>query len=68
MPARECRHVISALVANRPGVLARVVSLFSARGFNIESLNVGETENPQWSRMTIAVPGDDRIIDQIPGR
>ncbi|MDR2390125.1 MAG: acetolactate synthase small subunit [Planctomycetota bacterium] len=65
MPVRECRHVISALVANRPGVLARVVSLFSARGFNIESLNVGETENPQWSRMTIAVSGDDRIIDQI---
>ena len=65
MPTRECRHVISAVVANRPGVLARVVSLSSARGFNIESLNVGETENPQWSRMTIAVSGDDRIIDQI---
>jgi acetolactate synthase-1/3 small subunit len=65
MQTRDCRHVISAVVANRPGVLARVVSLFSARGFNIESLNVGETENPQWSRMTIAVSGDDWIIDQI---
>ncbi|MDR1535396.1 MAG: acetolactate synthase small subunit [Planctomycetota bacterium] len=65
MPAREKRHIISAVVENRPGVLARVVSLFSARGFNIESLNVGETENPRWSRMTIAVSGDDGIIEQI---
>ena len=65
MSAREKRHIISAVVENRPGVLARVVSLFSARGFNIERLNVGETENPRWSRMTIAVSGDDGIIEQI---
>lgn len=59
------RHLISVLVENNPGVLARIVSLFSARGFNIESLNVGETENPQYSRMTITVSGDAQIIEQI---
>lgn len=59
------RHLISVLVENNPGVLARIVSLFSARGFNIESLNVGETENPRFSRMTITVSGDDQIIEQI---
>ncbi len=59
------RHLISVLVGNQPGVLARIVSLFSARGFNIESLNVGETENPQFSRMTITVSGDDQIIEQV---
>ncbi len=62
---RENRHIISAVVENKPGVLARIASLFSARGFNIESLNVGETEDPQWSRMTITVTGDDRILEQI---
>ena len=59
------RHIISAVVANRPGVLARVAGLFSARGFNIESLAVGETENPERSRMTIAVSGDDLVLEQI---
>ena len=59
------RHIISAQVANRPGVLARVAGLFSARGFNIESLAVGETENPERSRMTIAVSGDDQVLEQI---
>ncbi len=59
------RHIISAVVANRPGVLARVAGLFSARGFNIESLAVGETENPERSRMTIAVSGDDQVLEQI---
>ncbi|MDR1519289.1 MAG: acetolactate synthase small subunit [Planctomycetota bacterium] len=65
MPEIGKRHIISAVVENQPGVLARVASLFSARGFNIESLNVGETENPLWSRMTISLSGDDRIIEQI---
>lgn len=59
------RHIISAVVENRPGVLARIASLISARGFNIESLNVGETENPQWSRMTISVSGDEQILEQV---
>lgn len=59
------RHVISAVVENKPGVLARIASLFCARGFNIDSLNVGETDNPQWSRMTITVTGDDQILEQI---
>ncbi|MCC8189991.1 MAG: acetolactate synthase small subunit, partial [Planctomycetes bacterium] len=59
------RHIISAVVENKPGVLARIASLFCARGFNIESLNVGETENPQWSRMTITVTGDRHILEQV---
>lgn len=59
------RHIISAMVENKPGVLARIASLFSARGFNIESLNVGETENSQWSRMTITVSGDKRVLEQV---
>ncbi len=59
------RHVISALVRNKPGVLARVAGLFSARGFNIESLAVGETEDPDVSRMTVVVPGDDAILEQV---
>jgi len=59
------RHVISALVANKPGVLAHVAGLFSARGFNIESLAVGETERPEFSRMTIVVSGDEAILEQV---
>ncbi len=59
------KHIISALVANKPGVLARVSGLFSARGFNIESLAVGETENPELSRMTIVVGGDETILEQV---
>jgi acetolactate synthase-1/3 small subunit len=59
------RHVISALVENKPGVLARIVGLFSARGFNIESLTVGETENPEVSRMTVVVGGDESILEQV---
>ena len=59
------RHIISAVVENKPGVLARIASLFCARGFNIESLNVGETESSQWSRMTITVSGDTHILEQI---
>jgi acetolactate synthase I/III small subunit len=59
------RHVINALVQNKPGVLARIVGLFSARGFNIESLVVGETEDPDVSRMTVTVGGDDKILEQV---
>ena len=59
------RHIFFVLVENRSGVLARVAGLFSARGFNIESLSVAETEDPQVSRMTIVVPGDNRIMDQV---
>lgn len=59
------RHMITALVRNKPGVLARVVGLFSARGFNIESLAVGETEDPEVSRMTVVVPGDEQILEQV---
>ena len=59
------RHIISALVRNKPGVLARVSGLFSARGFNIESLAVGQTESPDVSRMTVVVPGDDAILEQV---
>ncbi|MDR2519271.1 MAG: acetolactate synthase small subunit [Spirochaetaceae bacterium] len=59
------QHVVSALVENRPGTLSRVSGLFSRRGYNIDSLTVGETENPSISRMTIAVTGDDPVIEQI---
>lgn len=59
------RHTLAVLVENNPGVLARVAGLFSRRGFNIESLAVGETENPAISRMTIVVAGDDRVLEQV---
>ena len=59
------KHIISALVANRPGVLAHMAGLFSARGFNIDSLAVGETEQPEFSRMTIVVAGDETILEQV---
>ncbi|MFH0938940.1 MAG: acetolactate synthase small subunit [Planctomycetota bacterium] len=59
------RHVISALVRNVPGLLAQVANLFAARGYNIESLTVGETEWPNFSRMTITVHGDEAIIDAL---
>ncbi len=59
------KHVISALVENEPGVLAHVAGMFAARGYNIDSLVVGRTENPAVSRMTIVAKGDDRIIEQI---
>jgi acetolactate synthase-1/3 small subunit len=58
-------HTITALVENRPGVLARVSGLFSRRGFNIESLAVSITEDPSVSRMTIVVGGDQRSLEQI---
>ena len=59
------RHIISIEVENRFGILARITSLFSARGFNIDSLAVGETEDPTVSRVTMVVPGDDQIIEQV---
>lgn len=59
------RHAISVLVENKAGVLARIANLFSARGYNIDSLAVGETEDPSISRMTIIVRGDERILEQI---
>jgi acetolactate synthase-1/3 small subunit len=59
------RHTISALVKNEFGVLSRVAGLFSARGFNIESLTVAETLDPKLSRMTIVTEGNDQIVEQI---
>ena len=59
------KHTISVLVENHFGVLTHVAGLFSARGFNIDSLAVGETHDPTVSRMTIVVHGDDRIVEQI---
>ncbi len=59
------RHTISVLVENKFGVLSRVSGLFSGRGFNIESLSVGETIDPAVSLMTIVTTGDDRIVEQI---
>lgn len=59
------KHTISITVANKFGVLARVSGLFSSRGYNIDSLTVGETQDPSISRMTIVVKGDDRILEQV---
>ncbi len=59
------RHTISVLVENKAGVLARIANLFSARGYNIDSLAVGETEDQSISRMTIIARGDERIVEQI---
>jgi acetolactate synthase-1/3 small subunit len=59
------KHTLAILVENKPGVLTRVAGLFSRRGFNIESLAVGVTENPDTSRITIVVSGDDNILEQV---
>jgi len=59
------RHVLSALVQNQPGVLAQVSGMLASRGFNIDSLAVGATEEPQLSRMTFVVNGDDNVLDQV---
>jgi acetolactate synthase-1/3 small subunit len=59
------RHVITVLVDNEPGVLSRISSLFSGRGFNIESLNVAETLDASISRMTLVTRGNEQIIEQI---
>lgn len=59
------KHTISVLVENHFGVLARVSSMFSTRGYNINSLCVGETEDSRYSRMTVVVRGDDNVLSQI---
>lgn len=61
----EKEYTLSALVENKSGVLAHIAGLFSGRGFNITGLSVGETENPEYSRMTIVVKGDDKVVEQI---
>ena len=59
------RHVLSALVQNQPGVLAHISGMLASRGFNIESLAVGETEHRNLSRMTFVIFGDDAVLDQV---
>ncbi|PNR92768.1 acetolactate synthase small subunit [Petrotoga sp. 9PWA.NaAc.5.4] len=59
------RHILSVTVSNQPAVLARISGLFSRRNFNILSLNVGETDKPEFSRMTIVVEGNDDTIEQV---
>jgi acetolactate synthase-1/3 small subunit len=59
------RHIISVLLENEPGALSRVVGLFSARGYNIETLTVAPTEDPSLSRMTIVTNGSEDVIEQI---
>jgi len=61
----QMRHVIAALVTNEPGVLTQVAGMFAARGFNIDSLVVGRTENPELSRMTIVVVGNGAVLEQV---
>jgi acetolactate synthase I/III small subunit len=59
------RHVLSALVQNVPGVLSHISGMLASRGYNIDSLVVGETEDPKLSRMTFVVVGDDRVLEQV---
>jgi acetolactate synthase-1/3 small subunit len=59
------KHIISALVQNKPGVLAHVAGMFAARAFNIDSLVVGRTEDPELSRMTIVVIGNESVVEQV---
>lgn len=59
------RHLLSALVQNVPGVLSHISGMLASRGYNIDSLAVGETENPELSRMTFVVVGDDAVLDQV---
>lgn len=59
------KHILSVLVENQSGVLSKVSGLFTRRGYNIDSLSVGETEDPEVSRMTITARGDDQTIEQI---
>jgi acetolactate synthase-1/3 small subunit len=59
------RHVLSALVQNQPGVLAHISGMLASRGFNIDSLAVGETEKPELSRITFVVHGDDSELEQV---
>lgn len=59
------KHILSVLVQNRPGVLAHIAGMFAARGYNIDSLVVGRTEDPQFSRMVIVSTGDDNTMEQV---
>lgn len=59
------RHVLSAVVQNQPGVLAHICGMLASRGFNIDSLAVGETEHHEFSRITFVVHGDDNVLDQV---
>lgn len=59
------RHTISILVENKFGVLTRISGMFSGRGFNIDTLNVGPTQDPKMSRMTVVVQGDDTVLEQV---
>ena len=59
------RHVLSALVQNVPGVLSHISGMLASRGYNIDSLAVGETETPHLSRMTFVIVGDDRVLEQV---
>jgi acetolactate synthase-1/3 small subunit len=59
------RHVLSALVQNVPGVLSHISGMLASRGYNIDSLAVGETEEPRLSRMTFVVVGDDSVLEQV---
>lgn len=59
------KHTLAVLVENQPGVLSHVTGLFSRRGYNIESLVVGETEDPTISRITLVVDGDEKVIEQV---
>jgi acetolactate synthase-1/3 small subunit len=61
----DMRHVLSAVVQNVPGVLAHISGMLASRGYNIDSLAVGETEDPNLSRMTFVIVGDDRVLEQI---
>ena len=65
MPQSNHRHVLSALVQNVPGVLAHISGMLASRGFNIDSLAVGETENHELSRMTFVIVGDDSVLEQV---
>ncbi|MFP4135888.1 MAG: acetolactate synthase small subunit [Candidatus Acetothermia bacterium] len=65
MPNGEQLHPLTALVKNKSGVLSRLSGLFARRGFNIDSLAVGETKDPKYSRMSIVVKGDKGVLDQV---
>ena len=65
MSAPPVKHLLSALVLNQPGVLDQISGMLASRAFNIDSLAVGATENPRFSRMTFVVAGDRRILDQV---
>ena len=65
MADSSTRHLLSALVQNQPGVLAHISGMLASRGYNIDSLAVGETEDPHLSRMTFVVRGDDAVLHQV---